>query len=178
MRWATLFPDSAAVLDVACGTGRHVRWLAERGHRLTAVDRDAAALAPLRSLPGAIEVVEADIENGHWPLPERQFDAVIVTNYLWRPLWPTLLASLAPGGVLVCETFNRDQARIGKPSNPQFLLRHGELLELAQGLHVVGYENGFLTAPDRCVQRIAAVRPSERGGGGEDPSVNTFRHRL
>ena len=159
LRWLTGLPAGATVLDVACGQGRHVRWLAGHGHRVTALDRDAAALAALRRLPGAIEVVEADIEQAPWPLPQRQFDALVITNYLWRPLWPTLLASLAPGGWLVCETFNVDQAGIGKPSNPQFLLCHGELLEVARGLHIVAYEDGVLSAPERCVQRIAATRP-------------------
>lgn len=154
-RWAHLLPGQATILDLACGSGRHVRWLAERGHRVTAVDRDAPALQPLRS---CAEVIEADIESGPWPLPGRQFDAVLVTNYLWRPLWPRLLEAVAPGGLLLYETFGEGQARIGRPSRPEFLLRAGELLERCAGLHIVAFEEGRLDAPLRHVQRIVAVR--------------------
>ncbi len=156
-------PSGARVLDVACGSGRHARWFAARGAQVTAVDRDAAALAPLRSLSDvAIEVIEADIEDAPWPLADRRFDAVIVTNYLWRPLLPTLVASVAVGGVLIYETFARGNASVGKPSNPAFLLEPGELLRAAAGLRVVAYEDGFITVePQRFVQRIAAVREPE-----------------
>lgn len=154
-RWSALVPTAAGVLDVACGSGRHVRWFAQRGCRVTGVDRDAAALDALRD---AGEMLVADIENGPWPWPGRQFDAVVVTNYLWRPLLPTLVASVAPGGVLVYETFALGNETVGKPSNPAFLLRPGELLQAAQGLRVLGYEDGFLAAPQRFVQRLCAVR--------------------
>ena len=177
-RWAAAFAPGRTVLDVACGSGRHVTWLASCGHAVTALDRDAAALAPLREVPGVREVVVADIENGPWPLPGRRFDLVVVTNYLWRPLWPTLMNSLAPGGWLVVETFNVDQATIGKPSNPTFLLRHGELLTLAAGLRVVGYEDGFLTPPDRHVQRIAAVREPGATAAAGALSAAPVRHAL
>jgi SAM-dependent methyltransferase len=150
-----LVPLGAAVLDVACGSGRHVRWFAARGHAVTAVDRDAAAVDPLR---GLAEVVIADIEAGPWPLSGQRFGAVVVTNYLWRPLMPVIVDSVAPGGVLIWETFAVGNAAFGKPSNPDFLLQPGELLAAAQGLRVVAYEDGLLREPDRCVQRIAAVR--------------------
>lgn len=177
-RWAEALAPGRTVLDVACGSGRHVTWLAARGHVVTALDRDAAALAALRGLTGVSEVVVADIENGPWPLPGRRYDLVVVTNYLWRPLWPTLLNSLAPGGWLVAETFSVDQAAIGKPSNPKFLLRHGELLELAAGLRVVGYEDGFLPSPDRHVQRIAAVRDTTTAAAAGALSAPPARHPL
>ena len=154
-RWSHLVPQAATVLDVACGSGRHVRWFADRGCRVTGVDRDAAAMGPLGALA---EVSEADLENAPWPLPGRQFDAVIVTNYLWRALFPALLASLNEGGVLIYETFAQGNQSVGKPSNPDFLLRPGELLQATQGLRVVAYEDGFLDPPPRFVQRIAAVR--------------------
>ncbi|MEO6032583.1 MAG: class I SAM-dependent methyltransferase [Burkholderiaceae bacterium] len=154
-RWSGLVPRGSSVLDVACGSGRHVRWFAERGCRVTGVDRNAPALAALRDLA---EVVVADIEGGPWPLGGRRFDAVVVTNYLWRELLPTLVASVAEGGVLIYETFAAGNESVGKPSNPKFLLRPGELLQAASGLHVIGYEDGFLTAPERFVQRIAASR--------------------
>lgn len=154
-RWAALVPSGSSVLDVACGSGRHVRWFAGRGCRVTGVDRDAAAVEPLKALA---ELVVADIENGPWPLGGRGFDAVVVTNYLWRPLLPTLVASVAPGGVLIYETFALGNETVGKPSRPDFLLRPGELLAAAAGLRVIGYEDGFLHEPDRFVQRLAAVR--------------------
>ena len=154
-RWSPLVHAGASVLDVACGSGRHLRWFAQRGCRVTGVDRDAAALAPLREIG---EVLVADIENGPWPWPGRAFDAVLVTNYLWRPLLPTIVASVAPGGVLVYETFSIGNESVGKPSNPAFLLTPGELLQATRGLRVVAYEDGFLASPDRYVQRVCAVR--------------------
>ena len=157
-RWAHLLPAGSSVLDVACGAGRHTRWLAARGHHLTALDRNAEALAGLEKLDGVARVVCADIENGPWPLPGERFDAVVVTHYLWRPLWPVLLESLAEGGVLLYETFAYGNASVGKPSRPDFLLQPGELLQRCQGLRVVGFEDGFLSAPERFVQRICAVR--------------------
>ena len=153
-RWAHLIPPGGSVLDVACGSGRHVRWLAERGFRVTGVDRDAAALAPLADIA---ETVVADIENGPWPLPGRRFDAVLVTNYLWRALMPTLRASLAEGGVYIHETFADGQQAIGRPSRPEFLLQRGELLALTPGLRTVAFEDGWLDGPPRCVQRIVAL---------------------
>lgn len=168
-RWAHLIRPGGSVLDVACGSGRHVRWLAERGLALTALDRDADALDPLR---GQAEVIVADIEGGPWPLDGRRFDALVVTNYLWRPLWPRLLESLAEGGVLLYETFAVGNQTVGKPARADFLLRHGELLSLAQGLHVVAYEDGFLDAPARFVQRIAAVR---QGEGSATPPRHALR---
>ena len=145
----------ARVLDVACGTGRHVRWFAQRGCAVTAIDRDAAAVEDLR---GLAEVWVADLEAGAWPLPGRRFDAIVVTNYLWRPLLPALMQSLADGGLLIYETFAAGNQTVGKPSNPDFLLAPGELLGAAAGLRVVAYEDGFLTRPDRYVQRICALR--------------------
>ena len=157
-RWARLIRPGGRVLDLACGSGRHVRWLAARGFAVTAVDRDGAALQPLR---GIAQVVVADLEGAPWPLPGARFDALVVTNYLWRPLWPELLAALDAGGVLIYETFAAGQQRIGRPSRPEFLLRHGELLQLARSLRVVGYEDGWLDDPPRCVQRIAAAAGAE-----------------
>ena len=154
-RWSHLVPAGASVLDVACGSGRHLRWFAARGARVTGVDRDAAATA---ALAGIAEIVVADIEAGPWPLGARTFDAVVVTNYLWRERMDAIVAAVAPGGVLVYETFALGHERFGKPSNPAFLLRPGELLRAAAALRVVGYEDGIEAAPPRVVQRIVAQR--------------------
>lgn len=153
-RWAALVRPGGSVLDVACGSGRHLRWLADQGFAVTGVDRDAEALAPLHGLG---ELVQADIEAGPWPFAGRRFDAVVVTNYLWRPLLPALLDALAPDGVLIYETFADGHQKVGRPSRPDFLLQTGELLRVACGLRIVAYEDGFLDPPPRYVQRIAAV---------------------
>jgi len=158
LRWAHLLPPGATVLDVACGGGRHARWLAERGHRVTAVDRDAAAIA---TLPQEVEARVADIEAGPWPWPARQWDAVLVTNYLWRPLTATLRDAVTPGGWLIHETFAAGNETVGKPSRPDFLLQPGELLTACAGWRIVAYEDGFVAAPPpRFVQRIVARRPA------------------
>jgi SAM-dependent methyltransferase len=157
-RWSALVPEGATVLDVACGSGRHVRWFTSaRGARVTAIDRDAQALATLAGT--ATEIVVADIEAAPWPLAGRSFDAVVVTNYLWRALLPQIVASVGAGGVLIYETFARGNETVGKPSNPDFLLAPGELLRATPGLRTVAYEDGFAAGPPpRFVQRIAAVR--------------------
>ena len=138
-----------------------MRFLASLGHHLTGIDRDPEAIAEVASLG---ETVHADIENVPWPLPERTFDAVIVTNYLWRPLMPQILASLSSQGVLIYETFAAGNQTVGKPSRPDFLLKPGELLSLCQGLHIVAYEDGFLDSPERFVQRIVAVKTPQLTG--------------
>jgi SAM-dependent methyltransferase len=155
VRWADTIAANGSVLDLACGSGRHVRFLAARGHRVTAVDRSREALDLCKD---ATEVIEADLEGAPWPLPGRRFDAVVVTNYLWRALMPQIVDSVAPGGVLLYETFARGHEHFGKPSNPDFLLRAGELLTHVNGLHVLAFEDGVLDAPTRRVQRLAAWR--------------------
>ena len=155
VRWAHLVAPGGTVLDVAAGSGRHALGLAARGHVVTAIDRDAAALAPLAA---SAETIVADIENAAWPIPGRTFDAVVVANYLWRPLLPTLTAALAPGGVLLYETFAAGNETVGRPRCADFLLTRGELLRAAASLRIVAYEDGFLAAPQRFVQRVAAVR--------------------
>jgi SAM-dependent methyltransferase len=155
VRFGPLVRAGGSVLDLACGRGRHLRWFAARGHPVLGVDRDADALAGLQ---GVGETLQADIEDGPWPLAGRQFDAVVVTNYLWRPLLPRILDALAPGGILLYETFAEGNETVGKPSRPDFLLKHGELLHACAALRVIAYEDGFLDNPPRFVQRIAAVR--------------------
>jgi SAM-dependent methyltransferase len=156
VRWAGAIAPKGSVLDLACGSGRHVRFLAARGLRVSALDRDRDALQRLRGM--AAEVIVADLESAPWPLAGRRFDAVIVTNYLWRALLPQIVSSVADGGLLLYETFALGQQNFGRPTNPDFLLRPRELLHAAQGLHVVAYEDGMAQAPLRRVQRLAAWR--------------------
>ena len=160
LRWAHLIAPGGRVLDVAAGSGRHVRWLAARGFAVTAVDRDAAAM---HALADSATTLVADLEAGPWPLVDRRFDAVLVTNYLWRPLLKAIVDAVGPAGVLLYETFAQDNETIGRPANPDFLLARGELLQAAGSLRIVAYEDGFLQAPDRFVQRIAAVRDAPGG---------------
>lgn len=158
-RFAPLMP-SGEVLDLACGTGRHARHLASLGHEVLALDRDADALA-LAAGPG-IATAQFDLEEGApWPFAVGRFAGLVVTNYLHRPLLDAMLASLAPDGVLIYETFALGNEQFGKPSNPDFLLLPGELLALAaaHGLRVVAFEEGVLRAPKPAmVQRLCAVK--------------------
>ena len=170
-RWSHLVAPGGGVLDVACGYGRHARWFYKRNHPVALVDRAQVAINSIASVipVHACEAVVADIENGPWPFAGRQFAAVVVTNYLWRPLFPALLGSLLPGGVLIYETFTQGNETVGKPSRADFLLRTGELLDVCSALRVVAFEDGFQQAPDgsapRFIQRIAAVRVTDTDGG-------------
>lgn len=168
-RWAHLIRPGGRVLDLACGSGRHAAWLAAQGFAVLGVDRDAEAIA---GLPTGVQGRVADLEQGTWPLADTgQFDAVVVTNYLHRPLWPHLLDALAPGGVLVYETFAAGNETVGKPSRPDFLLRPGELLDVTRGvLRVVGYEDGTVEKPHTAfVQRICAVREARDADAQDAP---------
>jgi SAM-dependent methyltransferase len=168
-RWSSLVPTGGTVLDVACGLGRHTRMFLERGHPVCCVDRSAEAIEGIRALApctatGQLETRVADLENAPWPFAGRCFDAVIVTNYLWRPLIPVIAASVAPAGALIYETFAAGNETVGKPSRPDFLLQPGELIATCAGLRIVAFEDGFLQGPPRFVQRIAAVRADPAGG--------------
>ena len=156
-RWSHLLPSGSTLLDLACGHGRHMRHFAALGHTVTGVDRNPDAIAAVGPLG---EAICADIENGPWPLQGRTFGGVVVTNYLWRPLWPHILDSLALNGVLIYETFSAGNESVGKPSRPDFLLQPAELLTTCKDLRVVAFEEGFLDQPERFVQRIVAVRES------------------
>lgn len=183
-RWTHLVQPHAQVLDLACGHGRHTRWFAERGHHVVAIDKATEALQTLADLvrAGRVQTIAADLEAEPWPLMQqgapRAFAAVIVTNYLWRPLLQTIVRSLAPGGVLLYETFADGNATVGKPSRPDFLLQTGELLKACAGLRIVAFEDGFCTQPDRFVQRIAAIRATESPSGEGAAAKTPARHRL
>jgi len=148
------------VLDLACGSGRHVRWFRHRGHPVCAVDRDVAAVRELAAGDAGIEVLAADLEGADWPLGDRTFAAVVVTNYLWRPLLPRIVAAVATSGVLLYETFAVGNEQYGRPRNPEFLLREEELLAAVHGqLEVIAYQHGPDGEPATAVrQRIAARR--------------------
>lgn len=150
----------ARVLDLACGSGRHTRLLAATGHPVLAVDRDAAALSGLAAVPG-VSVLVADLESGDWPLAGMHFAGVVVTNYLWRPRLMDLCALLEPGGVLIYETFMAGNEAFGKPSNLDFLLRPGELRDIAgaAGLSELAFVEGYVDSPKPALrQAICALR--------------------
>jgi SAM-dependent methyltransferase len=146
------------ILDVACGAGRHARLALARGYRVVGLDRNLIGVADLLSHPNT-EWIATDLESGApFPLRGRTFDGVIVTNYLWRPILPDIVACVGSEGLLLYETFALGQERCGRPSNPEFLLRPGELIEAVQGrLTPIVYEHATLSAPPRVVARIAAV---------------------
>ncbi|WP_448202811.1 class I SAM-dependent methyltransferase [Azospirillum sp. sgz302134] len=167
-RFAPLVPAGGLVLDLACGSGRHLRLFHARNHPVVGLDRDLRGVSDLAGTPG-VELVEADLESGA-PVPllaGRRFAGIVVTNYLHRPLFPALLGALAPGGVLIYETFAIGNARFGRPTSPSFLLRSGELLEVARGrLQVVAYEHGEVASPKAAVvQRLCAVNDLAAGEG-------------
>jgi len=159
LRFAPRVPEAGAVLDLACGGGRHSRLFLARSHPVTAVDRDLSGIADISGTPG-LEAFEADLEDGSpFPLAGRRFAGVIVTNYLYRPLFPALVAAVAPGGVLIYETFARGNENFGRPRNPEHLAKPGELLEAVRGkLRVVAYEDLIDESPKPAArQRICAV---------------------
>ena len=157
---AVHLPLAGCILDLACGSGRHARYLAGQKHPVFAVDRNSEAISALQGLPG-IEAEVMELEGEEWPLAGQQFAGIVVTNYLWRPRLPDLLALLAPGGVLIYETFMLGNEAYGKPSRPDFLLRPGELRELATaaGLRVIDFVEGYVDRPKPAMrQAICAVR--------------------
>jgi SAM-dependent methyltransferase len=153
VRWAPRVARGP-VLDVACGGGRHARFFAEKEFEVIAVDRE------IPELPHNIKFIKADLENGSaWPFAGEHFGAIVVTNYLHRPLFPHLAASLDAGGVLIYETFMLGNERFGRPSNPQFLLKPGELREAFATLEELGFEEGEVERPKRAmIQRICALK--------------------
>lgn len=154
----------ARVLDLAAGRGRNTRYFLARGHPVTAVDIDVSGLADIADAP-RLEIVAADLEGAPWPLGGRRFAGVVVTNYLWRPLLRSIVAAVDRGGVLIYDTFALGNARFGKPSNPDFLLRPNELLQAAgAALTVLAYRHGPVRTPRPAIrQMIVARRDSDAG---------------
>lgn len=165
VRWAHLVPAGAQVLDLACGRGRHARWLAARGCQVSAIDRDAEALAALAGLE-RITARLADLEGDTWPIEDGGYDAVVVTNYLYRPRVAALVQALRAGGVLLYETFMVGNEQYGRPRSPQFLLRENELLEVfGASLATIAFEQGAVDRPDRAiVQRYVGIRSARAAG--------------
>ncbi|HET8876621.1 MAG TPA: class I SAM-dependent methyltransferase [Casimicrobiaceae bacterium] len=157
-RFAPLLPPGAHVLDVAAGHGRHARWLAAQGARVHAVDIDADALGTLAGVGGVATQV-ADLEGGPWPFADATYDAIVVVHYLHRPAFAELLRVLKPDGALLYETFATGNEAFGRPSNPAFLLRENELLDIVrERLFVVAFEQGRVDGDRVAVmQRIAAI---------------------
>lgn len=159
-RHLSFIPPGGRVLDLACGSGRHARLLAAAGHRVVAVDRDFAAISVLQGVAG-ISARQLDLEGDEWPFAGEHFAGVIVTNYLWRPRLPEVCALLDKCGVLIYETFMVGNEAYGKPSNPEFLLRSGELRAVikAAGLSEIAFEEGYTDYPKAAMrQAICAVR--------------------
>ncbi|MBL8518838.1 MAG: class I SAM-dependent methyltransferase [Betaproteobacteria bacterium] len=156
-RWSDLVPPGADVLDLACGAGRHSRCLASRGCRVWAVDVDVSRFS---DVPAGVTLSQADLEADVWPLTGRDFDAVVVTNYLHRARFGELLDCVRPGGLLIYETFAVGNERFGRPANPDFLLRPGELRERVRGAFaILGFDEGEVAHPRPAVaQRICARR--------------------
>lgn len=159
-RHLSFIPPGGRVLDLACGSGRHARLLAARDYRVVAVDRDFAAISGLHGVPG-ITALQLDLESGDWPLAGERFAGIVVTNYLWRPRLADVCALLNRGGILIYETFMLGNEAYGKPSNPEFLLRPGELRAVARaaGLREIAFEEGYTDQPKPALrQAICAVR--------------------
>ena len=162
VRFAGLIAAGGDVLDVACGTGRHTRLFLDHSNAVVAVDRDLRGVSDLADHP-SLKTLEVDLENGtRFPLAGRRFAGVVVTNFLYRPLMPDLVTAVETDGVFIYETYASGNERFGRPTNPEFLLQPGELLEAVRGhLRVVAYEDVVITEPKRAaVQRICAVGPN------------------
>lgn len=158
VEWAKQLPKSCSILDLAAGGGRHTLWLANQGHQVTAVDQNTEVLQSRATKD--VRIITADLENAPWPLSGEQFDAVVVVNYLWRPLLQTILGSVRVGGHLIYETFGVGNERFGRPRNPDFLLRPDELrLAASPDFYVIEFAHEEVGEPPTAVrQRLFATR--------------------
>ncbi|MEE2761617.1 MAG: SAM-dependent methyltransferase [Pseudomonadota bacterium] len=149
-------PEGGAVLDLAAGSGRHSRLLQEAGYRVTAADRDVSVL---KGITG-VSVIEIDLEKEPWPFAEAGFAGIVVVNYLHRPLFGPIANALKNGGILIYQTFAVGNEHYGRPKNPDFLLKSGELLDaFTPALSVIAYEHGIVRRPNfSVIQRLTAIR--------------------
>ncbi len=152
-----LIPKDKPVLDLAAGNGRHSLFLMNKGYKVIAADIKTQALETLPEQQG-LTIVETDLENAPWPFKAAQFSGIVGVNYLWRDGFSAMLQSLAPGGVLLYDTFAVGNERYGKPSNPEYLLKPGELKDLCAGLDILDYAHGDVTEPQPAVRQSIAVR--------------------
>lgn len=159
-KYAHLFPPRGVVLDVACGAGRHSVYLREMGHHMIAVDIDTGRFEA-RGMHGDIALIEADLEGDGWPFRAASFAGIVVVNYLWRPLFPEIIAALKPGGVLLYDTFMQGNEKFGRPRNPDFLLAPGEFARVfGRSLEIIDAFEGDVAEPaPACRQMIAARKP-------------------
>ena len=157
-RCSELLRPCSTILDLACGSGRHARYLAGKGHDVTALDKNPEVLSKIPSSIG-IHPYEFDLETGSWPFSKRKFDVIVVTNYLHRPIMQNIIDALSPSGVLIYETFMFGNENYGRPSNPDFLLRPNELIDMVhEKLQVLLFEAGMVSDPKPAlIQRICAV---------------------
>ncbi|MZR29024.1 class I SAM-dependent methyltransferase [Sneathiella litorea] len=159
-KYAPQIPDDKSVLDIACGGGRHSLYLLDLGHNVTAVDIDTSLIAAYQGRAG-LSIVQADLEKGGWPFPVGAFSGILVVNYLWRPLFADIVTSLAPGGILLYDTFAQGNEKYGRPKNPDFLLAPEELIDSFGGeLDVIDFFEGDIEIPTLASrQSIAARKP-------------------
>ncbi len=160
-KWSHVLAPQSRILDLACGQGRHAMWLSSLKMDVLALDKDKLALEEIQKM--GINTLCADLENAPWPLKGERFDAVLVTNYLWRALWPELLESVKEGGFVIYETFCEGHQAYGRPTRADFLLQSGELLRVFKDFKVLGFEEGLLSEPTRYAQRIIAQKPTLSG---------------
>ncbi len=160
-KWSHVLAPQSRILDLACGQGRHAMWLSSLKMDVLALDKDKLALEEIQKM--GINTLCADLENAPWPLKGERFDAVLVTNYLWRALWPELLESVKEGGFVIYETFCEGHQAYGRPTRADFLLQSGELLRVFKDFKVLGFEEGLLSEPMRYAQRIIAQKPTLSG---------------
>jgi len=157
---AALIAPKGDVLDLACGNGRHTRFALDQGFRVMAIDINLTGVEDLLDRTN-LAVMETDLEEGFWPLGNAQFDGIIVTNYLHRPLFPHIVGALAPGGVLIYETFMAGNEAYGRPANPDFLLQPNELKDVCKRLDIVAFEQGLEDDDKPAVkQKIVAINRS------------------
>lgn len=163
VRYAPLIGEGASILDLACGSGRNGRVFLGGGRKVTFVDIDTSGVQDLAGVRG-VEILEADLEGsshqgGGWPFGQKRFDCVIVVNYLWRPILDDICAAVAPGGILLYETFMIGNEAFGRPRSPDFLLNPGELVDAAgEDFHILAFEEGAVGTPPSAVKQALAAR--------------------